>query len=87
MNTDKNAICDKLADLQVFSVFQNVQVHWLLETIKHACDVSEASISKAGFKTELMSIREIKKKLKEKEEREGDIQSWEVGGGVKVSER
>jgi len=66
MNTDKNAICDKLADLQVCSVFQNVQVHWLLEPIKHACDVSEASISKAGFKTELMSIREIIKKAEGK---------------------
>lgn len=61
MNTDKNAICDKLADLEARLVFQNVQVHWLLEPIKHACDVSEASISKAGFKTELISIREIKR--------------------------
>lgn len=60
MNTDKNAICDKLADLQACVVFQNVQVHWFVEPIKHACDFSEASISKAGFKTVLMSIREIK---------------------------
>lgn len=75
MNTDKNAICDKLADLRVCSVFQNVQVHWLLEPIKHACDVSEASISKAGFTTELMSIREIKKKSWRKKRREREISS------------
>lgn len=71
MDTDKNAICDKLADLEACSVLQNVQVHWLLEPIKHACDVSEASISKAGFKTELMSIREIKRaEGKKRRERE-----------------